>query len=120
MINRQFGIRGIANACLLTLGAALGAGAAGPAAALPVPSVAISYADLDLSKLPDVQRLFERLRRAAATVCPADSGITDLSRRAVRERCYRDALRRAVAQVKGSDLLLSVYHDFERREYGPG
>jgi UrcA family protein len=118
MINRKFGISGFANTCLLTLGVALGA--TEPAAALPIPSVAVSYADLNLSKLPDVQRLFERLRRAAATVCPADSGAVDLSRRAARDRCYRDALRRAVSQVEQSDFLLSIYHDYERHEYGIG
>jgi UrcA family protein len=116
MLNRIFTSH--AGAAGLLLGLSLGAGA--PVRALPVPSVAVSYADLDLANAADVRRLFQRLQHAAEVVCPEQPAITDLSRRGAWQRCYRDALHRAVLQVKDCELLWAIERDDERRKGGTG
>ena len=65
-------------------------------------SVAVSYAELDLSKPAGAVVLYDRLQRAAEEVCGVDdrssslySALTKTDKRA----CYEDALSRAVAQV---------------------
>ncbi len=118
MINQIFVGNARLTAGLISVGLLLGAAA--PLQALPLPSVAVSFADLDLAKAADVRRLFQRLQHAAEAVCPAEPGSTDLSRRGAWQRCYRDALHRAVLQVKDCELLWDIERDEERRAGGTG
>jgi UrcA family protein len=84
--------------------------AAGPAAAAfggDPPSVAVRYGDLNLASEHGARILLERLQHAATTVCPyADERGVD--RRAIRNRCVREAVARAVRQV-GSPILAALY-----------
>ena len=71
------------------------------------PAVAVRYGDLKLSSDRGARILLERLQRAALAVCPyADE--RDLSRAAVRDRCVREVMARAVQQV-GSARVAAVY-----------
>ena len=82
--------------------AALGAMAA-PAAAAPAAEKIrlvehVSYADLDLSRDADAQRLLTRLRRAAADVC--ENGDLRLARQAQARSCRHAAIKHAVAELE--------------------
>ena len=64
--------------------------------------VAVSYAELDLSKPAGAEVLYDRLQRAAKQVC----GVRERSHSpfytvsaADKQACYEDALNRAVAQI---------------------
>jgi UrcA family protein len=91
--------------------AALGALAA-PAAAAPAGEAfhlvqRVSYADLDLSKEADAQRLLNRLRRAAADVC--ESGDISLARQAQSRACRQSAMAMAVAELQ-APLVAQAYY----------
>ena len=65
-------------------------------------SVAVSYAELDLSKPAGAEALYNRLQRAAAEVCgfhDPTSSLYPASTRKDKQACYVDALSRAVAQI---------------------
>lgn len=84
-------------------------GLAGQAAAQePARSVAVSYADLDLSQAAGRAALERRIGNAAANVCsPQPSGI-DLTMTHYYEQCRTDALagaRRQMAQVYDGRVL---------------
>src|ERR1700693_1126029 len=81
---------------LLGFGSAVGA--ASCAQAGEAPAVTVSYRDLKLSVPADVQTLYRRLERAAATVCtPVPTW--ELSRHLAYSRCYNAALDSAVMAV---------------------
>ncbi len=65
-------------------------------------AVAVSYAELDLSKPAGAEVLYDRLQRAAAKVCGVRERTSSLyyaASFAEKKACYKDALTRAVAQV---------------------
>ena len=67
--------------------------AAGPALAEAPKSVAVSYADLDLSHTAGRATLDSRIQSAARSVC-ATGGI-DLVSKSLEDRCVRDAVAKA-------------------------
>jgi len=74
-------------------------------------AVAVSFAELDLSKPAGASALYDRLQRAAAEVCGLNVrtvGLTGGASTASKKQCYRDALTRAVAQVDAP--LLEAQH----------
>ncbi|MCR9259996.1 MAG: UrcA family protein [Pseudomonadaceae bacterium] len=65
-------------------------------------AVAVSYAELDLSKPAGAEVLYDRLQRAAVKVCGLhDRSSSSFYALATKERkaCYEDALSRAVAKI---------------------
>jgi UrcA family protein len=66
-------------------------------------SVAVSFAELDLSKEAGVSELNSRLQRAAEKVCglarPSSGSLTTRSSTLEKEQCYNDAIARAIAQL---------------------
>jgi UrcA family protein len=91
----------------LTLTSLLGLGAAavaGSAPAAEAPTVTVSYKDLNMSRPTDVHTLYQRLERAAASVCSAQL-TEELARRQAYTRCYESALESAVLEVRSPELL---------------
>ena len=65
-------------------------------------AVAVSYAELDLSKSAGAEVLYDRLQRAAAKVCGVNNRSSSLyyvATAAEKKACYQDALSQAVAQI---------------------
>lgn len=65
-------------------------------------SVAVTYAELDLSKPAGAEVLYERLQRAAKKVCgfhDRSFSLFSASTKTDKKVCYVDALSRAVAQI---------------------
>lgn len=102
----------------ITIGAAiiLGLSAAAASAGTPkslfvsdgVIKYLVRYPDLDLTKVDDASALYNRLRKAAATVCsPLES--RDLTIAAPYRACVAHAIAEAVANV-GSPTL-SQFHE---------
>ncbi len=109
----MIGVRDIGKAgflvLMLTAGAASAAPFGGPETVKG--SVAVSYAELDLTKPAGATALYERLQRAAAEVCGLNVrtvGLTGGASTAQKKACYQDALSRAVAQVDAP--LLEAQH----------
>lgn len=80
---------------------ALAAPAAAQAAAPPIPTVSISYADLRLSTPADAGTMLRRIRRAAVDVCRRDplmvgSDIATIER---FEICRRQVISQAVTRL---------------------
>jgi UrcA family protein len=86
--------------CLLSASEA----SAGPPSA--VRSVSVSYRDLNLSTIHDAMTLYERLKRAARTVC--DGPMTGVAAYQEWRSCYDAAIADAIARVN-SPLLTSVH-----------
>ena len=92
-------VRDIGKAGVLAV--ALSAGAA-LADESEMTAVAVSYAELDLSKPAGAEVFYDRLQRAAAKVCGVKERTSSLyyvSTAAEKRACYEDALDRALAQV---------------------
>jgi UrcA family protein len=102
MITRSIRLRSALYAALSAAG--LGIALGGVASASEPPSITIHYSDLDLSQPKDAQVLYRRLRRAAAIVCGWTYS-ADLSAYLDGQRCYSEALQRAVSQVRSPQLL---------------
>jgi UrcA family protein len=64
---------------------------------LSIPTVTVSYADLDLSKAEGVRTLYQRIVAAAQQVCA--SAERDAPAATSRERCAAEAVSRAVTRV---------------------
>ena len=77
-------------------------------------SVVVRYADLDLSSPKDAHTLFDRLHRAARSVC-TNIGVQDGDLAALSQyyRCVRQAMANAVANVS-SERLTEVYARYNR------
>jgi UrcA family protein len=67
-------------------------------------SVAVSYADLDLTEAAGARTLYARLKSAARKVCGPEPSASDLRRTAVYEACYDRALGKAVNGVDSQRL----------------
>jgi UrcA family protein len=76
----------------------------GTASASNAPDVVVRYADLDLSRPSDVERLYSRLQTAADSICLSSSPY-ELARYAAYQRCLQAVLDRAVSQVPSQALL---------------
>ena len=75
-------------------------------------SMAVSFADLDLEKEPGALVLYQRLKRAAETVCDVSDAkktrfLQDLR---IADECFHRTLNAAVASV-GSELVMSIHHE---------
>ncbi len=81
-----------------------------PALAAPsdtVPTVTVSYAELDISRLPGAQVLYGRIEQAALQVCPVFAGpYREMLTR--KSACYQHAIAKAVADVN-SPQLFAIY-----------
>jgi UrcA family protein len=86
-----------ATAALLAIPMAYGAI---PASAAP-PSVAVSYADLDLASSNGLERLDDRIRHAARRLC-SEGGTRPLRDRIAERRCVADALATAQPQFQAA------------------
>jgi UrcA family protein len=73
-----------------------------------VPSVKVSYADLNLSTLAGADALYRRIERAARTVCGSDDMRERLGHWRAWRNCYDSAIANAVAKVNSP--LLSAVH----------
>jgi UrcA family protein len=89
----------------LLLTGACAAHAASPAdgSATAAPSVRVSYRDLDLTSRAGTRALYERISRAAHTVCDAH-GARDVNTLAHSASCARESIARALAQVQANEL----------------
>lgn len=79
---------------------------AGPVIAAPadeVPSVTVSYADLDLSTPFGAQTLYQRIKRAASKVC-APLASKQLARAMLWRDCYEQAVANAVTTINRPTL----------------
>jgi UrcA family protein len=81
---------------IFALGFSLQAAHAAPSA--DTPSVIVRYGDLDLSGRQGATALYERITKAAQTVCNVLDG-RDLAMRSGFEGCVQTAIRTAVAKV---------------------
>ena len=72
-----------------------------------IPTVAVAYADLDLTSDAGVKTLYRRLQVAAKQVCNVYTG-HEIWRAMDRRACYRQALSDAVAKINVE--MLSVLH----------
>jgi UrcA family protein len=70
----------------------------------PAPQVRVSIADVNLSSPQGIERLYSRLRQAAAEVCGYEPEIRELSQRAAWSKCVDTALDGAVVQVRSIGL----------------
>ena len=86
-----------------------GVAAAGTRVESDVPSVVVSYGDLNLASKDGVATLHKRLRGAAQIVCTSlDSRVLGL--REQYDRCVKDAVSQSVAAVGNGNL--SNYHRY--------
>jgi UrcA family protein len=86
---------------IATLGLAAAASAAPPIVVEgeSQPTVAVSYADLDLGTEAGRARLDSRIRRAAKTLC-LDEGVRDLADRLDQKSCMNFAVASARPQIE--------------------
>ena len=99
----MIGLRDVAKVAVLALGLSSGAAFANlMERESGYESVAVSYAELDLSNPVGAEALYDRLQRAAQEVCGVNqrpSSTFYTAGASERKACYQDALDRAVAQV---------------------
>ena len=111
------------NVITLTLTSLLGFGAAMAAAdaqaadaqAADAQRATVSYRDLDLSRSTDVQRLYQRLKHAARSVCLDEPSAEQFARHRAWQSCYDNSLDSAVMQVRSPELL-ALYRSQPTRE----
>ena len=97
----MIGVRDIGKVGVLAALLSAGAAFADPRDS-EIAAVAVSYAELDLSKSAGAEVLYDRLQRAAAKVCGVNersSSLYYVATAAEKKACYQDALSRAVAQI---------------------
>lgn len=106
------------NVITLTLTSLLGFGgamAAADAQAAEAQRVTVSYRDLDLSRSTDVQRLYQRLKHAARSVCLDEPAAEQFVRHRAWQGCYDHSLDSAVMQIRSPELL-ALYRSQPARE----
>lgn len=84
---------------------------------IPYKPVVVHYSDLDLSRSPDVQRLYGRIKRAANMACGGRPAV-DLERIRAFEQCSDLAITNAVASVKSAQL--TDFHQAEMHRASRG
>lgn len=67
-------------------------------------SVAVSFADLDLSTPEGALKLLRRIERAGETVCDYRHAPVSVRTMMVQRSCYRDAVNRAVSVVDAEEV----------------
>jgi UrcA family protein len=85
--------------CIALAAASLSLISLSASAQMAVPQQTVEFADLDLSKAEDTQRLYRRLRTAAAEVCSQFKDRSGPAMRARRLSCESTALENAVATI---------------------
>jgi UrcA family protein len=94
-------------AAAIALAASLAAVSAGTALAAPAaedaPSTTVRYGDLNLATEKGARILFQRISNAAKQVCP-DADYRDLSSQVRARTCQKEAVERAVREVKSPHL----------------
>ena len=69
-----------------------------------VPSITVSYSELDISKPQGLEVLYTRIKRAAKSVCGFYNSPRELSRGRHSMACYQSTLEDAVRQVNRPTL----------------
>jgi UrcA family protein len=64
----------------------------------------VHYSDLNLQRLHDVARLYDRIAVAADTLCGPRSLTGAYSKSGIYASCYRDAIAQAIARVNSPAL----------------
>ena len=80
-------------------------------------SLAVSYADLDLSKPAGAQTLYKRIKKAARVVCGPVDNYTFVTPARKFRQCYEKAIADAVAQVDRPSLT-ALHRDETRAARG--
>jgi UrcA family protein len=80
------------------------------------PAITIHYSDLDLAQPSGVQALYRRVATAAKTVCE-HGNIRDLARYAASQKCFDQAMSKAVEEI-GVPQLNALYHQKTNRRVG--
>jgi UrcA family protein len=75
----------------------------------PEPAEIVRVHDFNLSKPADVAKLYSRISRAATSVCNA-ANPNPFPHMAYSQRCYRDAMDRAISQINSPELA-ALYRD---------
>jgi UrcA family protein len=83
-----------------------------------VRTIAVDYADLDLTDARGLRTLYSRLERAADRVCGGAPSVREYWARPIYRQCYEQALGDAVLNI-GSPTLQAV-HDSETRRSTAG
>jgi UrcA family protein len=82
----------------------LGAAAMPLAAAQVIgPDVTVRYADLNINTEAGAEKLYERIRHAAARVCPIED-LRPLAEHAAATRCRNEVVAQAVSRVSSAQL----------------
>lgn len=72
---------------------------------IAVPSITVSYRDLDISKPAGLETLYSRIQDAAKSVCYFDGQVPmELARGHAVRTCYRAAIDNAVSQINRPQL----------------
>jgi UrcA family protein len=113
------------SAVTLTLAAALIAPAApayadrldGAVTVSDVPTIRVSYAELDINKPRGLEVLYSRIQRAAKTVCGVDDSRRELARGRHATACYQTAVEGAVNQIN-RPTLTALHRVKSKAEFG--
>ena len=92
--------------------AAASTGAANAESTYKISSVAVSYADLDLTRVEGVKTLSSRLGRAVDKVCGRKSDTASMTMRRKIATCRTESMNRAVAAID-APLLTAFYQGSE-------
>lgn len=82
-----------------------------------VPTIRVSYAELDINKPRGLEVLYSRIQRAAKTVCGFDYSMRDLSRGRHVTSCYQAAVEDAVKQIN-RPTLTALHRVKSKAEFG--
>ena len=88
------------------------AAAAGPPTA--VRTATVHAADIDVTSVPDVRVLYERIRYAAQAICTPDESSFDAMRTSHRRQCVRSAIDDAIDGA-GTPLLTAIHREHSNR-----
>jgi UrcA family protein len=77
----------------------------------------VSATGLDLTRLPDAELLYSRVRTAAHSACRAQQALWDVKRVLHKQRCVERVVENTVAEV-GEPLLTAVHNRAGERVAG--
>jgi len=83
----------------------------------PNPSITVRYSDLNLTTEDGAKALYQRIARAARTVCDEALPPRDSLRISHWSQCYQDSVARAVDQVNSAKLT-AMYAQVSHRRAG--
>ncbi|HEY0683272.1 MAG TPA: UrcA family protein [Steroidobacter sp.] len=82
---------------------------------IAVPSIKVSYSDLDISKSSGLELLYSRIQHAARSVCSFDDQAPmELAKGQAVRTCYRSAVDNAVSQINRP--MLTALHRVKSRQ----